>query len=67
MFRIAVLSFFVIPVLSACGSSAEEGEMPPVTQEEAKALEDAASMLDEQRMQEKQPSEEETQAEGESQ
>lgn len=37
-------------VMAACNSSTEGADPGPVTQEEAEALEDAASMLDEQRM-----------------
>ena len=36
--------------LAACNSSTEGADPGPVTQEEAEALDDAASMLDEQRM-----------------
>ena len=41
--------------LAACNSSADDPGAGPVTQEEAEALEDAASMLDEQRMPEETP------------
>ena len=37
-------------VLAACNSSTEGADPGAVTQEEAEALEDAASMLDEQRL-----------------
>ena len=42
----------LLPVLAlaACNSSTEGADPGAVTQEEAEALEDAASMLDEQRM-----------------
>ena len=36
--------------LAACNSSTEGADPGPVTQEEAEALDDAASMLDEQRL-----------------
>ncbi len=36
--------------LAACNSSTEGADPGPVTQEEAEALDDAASMLEEQRM-----------------
>ena len=37
-------------LIAACNSSTEGADPGPVTQEEAEALDDAASMLDEQRM-----------------
>ena len=40
--------------LAACNSSADQADPGSVTQDEAQALEDAASMLDEQRMTEDQ-------------
>ena len=40
--------------LAACNSSADQADPGPVTQDEAQALEDAASMLDEERMTEDQ-------------
>ena len=43
----ALAPFFA---LAACSSADDEAGPPPVTQEEAEALEDAASMLDEQRL-----------------
>ncbi|MBX7458466.1 hypothetical protein K3152_09430 [Qipengyuania sp. 1NDH17] len=54
----------LLPVLAlaACNSSTEGADPGPVTQEEAEALDDAASMLDEQRMPDETP-EAETQPE----
>ncbi len=49
MIRIAVLLALPLGLLSACGSPGETQGTTPITQGEAEALEDAASMLDEQR------------------
>ena len=46
----APLALLGLTALAACNSSPEGADPGPVTQEEAQALEDAASMLDEQRM-----------------
>lgn len=53
--------------LSGCNSSVEDADPGPVTQEEAEALEDAASMLEEQRLPEEtsEPEVEPTAGEGE--
>lgn len=53
-------------VLAGCNSSTEGTDPGPVTQEEAEALEDAASMLEEQRMPEETPDPEATPSTGES-
>ncbi|MBA4765832.1 hypothetical protein [Qipengyuania huizhouensis] len=53
-------------ILAGCNSSTEGTDPGPVTQEEAEALEDAASMLEEQRMPEETPDPEATPSTGES-
>ena len=53
-------------VLAACSPSQEGSAPPPVTEAEADALEDAASMLDEQRMPVQEPAGEPEETEGES-
>ncbi|MBX7527950.1 hypothetical protein [Qipengyuania vesicularis] len=51
MNRLVLLpAFATMAVLAACNSSTEGVDPGPVTQEEAEALDDAASMLDEQRL-----------------
>lgn len=67
MLRLALPLAIAAPALTACGSSAQEDELAPATQEELEALQDAASMLDEQRMPSEGSSAEESQPQGESQ
>ena len=51
MSRLALLPALAsIFALTACSSADDDAGPPPVTQEEAEALEDAASMLEEQRL-----------------
>ena len=51
MKRLVSLSFVASALaVGGCNSSTDGADPGPVTQEEAEALEDAASMLDEQRM-----------------
>lgn len=50
MTRLALPLVLVLPLLAACGSSDRAEREAPAIQEEAEALEDAASMLDEQRL-----------------
>lgn len=46
----APLALIGLAALAACNSSTDGADPGPVTEQEAQALEDAASMLDEQRM-----------------
>ena len=66
MTRLAFPLALLLPTLAGCGSSDPAGDIAPKTQDEAEALEDAASMLDEQRLPEAEPSAE-TPSEGEGQ
>lgn len=66
MKRLAIPLALGASALSACNSATEEADPGPVTQEEAEALDDAASMLDEQRIPEEPPEPEATEAGGES-
>lgn len=66
MTRIALPLVASVLALAGCNSSTEGGDPGPVTQEEAEALEDAASMLEEQRMPEETPDPEATPSTGES-
>jgi len=66
MNRIALPLAASVLALAGCNSSTEDADPGPVTQEEAEALEDAASMLEEQRMTEETPDPEATPSTGES-
>lgn len=66
MNRLALLpALATMAALAACNSSTEGVDPGPVTQEEAEALDDAASMLDEQRMTEEPGEEAGNSSEGE--
>lgn len=49
------LVLVTVLALASCNSAADQADPGPATQDEAQALEDAASMLDEQRMTEEAP------------
>ena len=66
MNRIACPLAASVLTLAGCNSSTDGADPGPVTQEEAEALEDAASMLEEQRMPEETPDPESAPPEGES-
>ena len=67
MTRIAPPLALALLALSGCNSSSDDAAPPPITAEEADAVEDAASMLDEQRLPQETPTPEpslETQEQG---
>lgn len=66
MIRIAALFALPLGLLSACGSPGDTQATTPMTEGEAEALEDAASMLEEQRLNESGQDTDGTEFEGES-
>ena len=66
MNRLALLSLVApLGALAACNQTAEGADPGPISQEEAEAIDDAASMLDEQRLTEEMPQPESTEGDAE--